>query len=913
MLMLTPERWQEVSPYLDQVLSLPQDEHATWMESFRAQQPELADLVQELLEEYCALAREQFLERSPVSDAIESSLPGQKIGAYTLLSPIGRGGMGSVWLAERNDGRFERRVAVKFLNFSVAATGGAQRFKREGRILGQLTHPHIAELIDAGVTGSGEPYLVLENVQGEQIDEFCDHHRLNVDARVRLFLDVLSAVAHAHANLVVHRDLKPSNVLVSNDGQVKLLDFGIAKLLADDADTGKTTQITIEGSGALTPQFAAPEQVTGGAVTTATDVYALGVLLYLLLTGQHPAGSATHSAAELVKAIVETEPPRASQVAALRDNAPAETRDATAEKLRRQLRGDLDTILAKALKKSPAERYSSVTALAADLERYLKHEPISARPDTIPYRARKFVRRNRTVVALVALASITVVAGIGGTLVQAHKSRDQRDFAYRELSRAEAVNELNNFLLSDAAPSGKPFTVDELLQRAENILTRQQSVDANQVELLVSIGRQYATEDEPAKAQPLLERAYRLSRALSDPASRSKASCALASLLSETGELRRAEALVQEGLQELPDAPQYTLARESCLLRGAEVAGDRGDSKTEIARVQMAQHVLDTSVFRSDLGDLHIFISLAEAYRKAGRFREAIAAFEQASRLETSLGRDDTENAGTLYNNWALALYQMGRPLESEPLFRRAIDISRADNTEATVSPMLLLNYGRTLRELGQYDKAADYAERAFASADKSGQDVIVNQSLIERARIDRQKGDLDRASMMLDEVEPRLRRVLPAGHYAFAGIASERSLIRLLRGDLNHAQKLADEAVAIDEAAIQSGGQGAGLLPVFLIRQSTIRLAAGRSDDAAGSASRAVTLLQASVPAGTFSCNLGRAYLALGRALQSEGKDQQAETALQSAVQHLQNTLGYEHPEARSAQELVANLAAAR
>lgn len=407
---LKPEHWQEVSPYLDQVLSLPEDERGTWLESLRAERPDLANLLQKLLQEHRALANEQFLERSPVPYS-ESSLAGQKIGAYTLISPIGQGGMGRVLLAERSDGRFERRVAVKFLHFSIAAQGGAERFKREGRILGQLAHPNIAELIDAGVTTSGETYLVLENVEGEHIDEYCDHHKLDVDARIRLFLNVLGAVAHAHANLVVHRDLKPSNVLVTHDGKVKLLDFGIAKLLADDSDAGKATELTLEGGGALTPQFAAPEQVTGGAVTTATDVYALGVLLYLLLTGQYPTGTETHSAAQLVKAIVETEPLRASQAIALASTKAVEMRDTTIEKLRRQLRGDVDTIIAKALKKDRQQRYSSATAFADDLQRYLKHEPISARPDTVRYRAGKFLRRRRLPVAAVLLVIVSLTGG----------------------------------------------------------------------------------------------------------------------------------------------------------------------------------------------------------------------------------------------------------------------------------------------------------------------------------------------------------------------------------------------------------------------------------------------------------------------------------------------------------------------
>ncbi len=466
---LSPERWQEVSPYLDEVLSLPEDERCAWMESFRAQRPDLADLLQELLQEHRAAALEQFLERAPVQNASDSSLTGQKIGAYTLISRIGEGGMGCVWVAERSDGRFERRVAVKFLNFSVAATGGAERFKREGRILGQLAHPHIAELIDAGVSVNGEPYLVLENVDGENIDEYCDRHKLDVDARIKLFLDVLEAVGHAHANLIVHRDIKPSNVLVRNDGHVKLLDFGIAKLLADDTNPSATTMLTIEGGGALTPLFAAPEQISGGTVTTATDVYGLGVLLYLLLSGQHPAGFGSQSPVELVKAIVETEPVHPSEVIALaEDKELAEKRATTPEKLRHQLRGDLDTIIARALKKAPAERYASVSAFADDLRRYLKHEPISARPDTFAYRAVKFVRRNRSVVALTVLAFAAIIGGSGVAIYQARIA--QRRFQdVRKLAHTFVFDLHDEVAKLEGSTKAREMMVETGLQYLDNL------------------------------------------------------------------------------------------------------------------------------------------------------------------------------------------------------------------------------------------------------------------------------------------------------------------------------------------------------------------------------------------------------------------------------------------------------------
>ena len=278
-------RWQRASRLLDQALDLPHHQLDTWLGELRASDADAAADVEALLLEHRQLNDEGFLDGGMPS--IDVPLAGVTLGGYTLVSPIGQGGMGSVWLAERSDGRFEGRAAVKLLNASLLGREGEERFRREGTVLARLTHPHIARLIDAGVSRAGQPYLVLEYVDGQHIDRYCDDQRLGVEERIRLFLDVLAAVAHAHANLIVHRDLKPSNVLVTGDGQVKLLDFGIAKLLGDDE---AMSMLTREGGVALTPKYAAPEQVTGGQITTATDVYALGVLLFELLTGQHPTG-----------------------------------------------------------------------------------------------------------------------------------------------------------------------------------------------------------------------------------------------------------------------------------------------------------------------------------------------------------------------------------------------------------------------------------------------------------------------------------------------------------------------------------------------------------------------------------------------------------------------------------------------
>ncbi|MGD0212710.1 MAG: serine/threonine-protein kinase [Terriglobales bacterium] len=457
---LSRKRWLEVSPYLDQALSIPESERAAWLESFRTDRPDLINLVQELLQEHRSLNQVQFLERPPV----QSVLVGQKIGAYTLTSPLGHGGMGSVWLAQRSDGRFERKAAVKLLNAALIGRDGEERFKREGAILGRFWHANIAELLDAGVTSWGQPYIILEYVEGKPIDSYCDEHKLPVKERISLFLDVLGAVAYAHANLIVHRDLKPTNVLVDKDGHVKLLDFGIAKLLETEGQHDSPTLLTLEGDSPLTPEYAAPEQVTGAPITTATDVYALGIVLYQLLSGHHPVGRALRSPADLVKAIVDTEPSRPStmvqpsSIDAETTTTNAAKRGTTPDKLNRLLRGDLDTIIGKALKKDPRERYASVTAFADDLRRYLKQEAISARPDTLAYRTAKFLRRNRTAVAFTTIGIAVVIGGLSAGLLIASREREASE-------RAAQVRQLaNKFIVLDNEIRGVPGATKARMQ-----------------------------------------------------------------------------------------------------------------------------------------------------------------------------------------------------------------------------------------------------------------------------------------------------------------------------------------------------------------------------------------------------------------------------------------------------------------
>ena len=393
---LDREQWHRLSPHLDRALDLIPAEREAWLAALRKADASLATDVDDALTAHRALDRERFLEREAPSAAAPRACAGDRVGAYTLVEPIGQGGTANVWRAVRSDGRFEGQAAVKLLSADPVGPAGSERLRQEASMLARLTHPHIVRLADAGTTTSGQPYLVLEHVEGRQIDHYCDERGLGVDARLRLFVDVLSAVAHVHAHHIVHADLKPSNLLVTNDGEVKLLDFGTAICLDGGSGSRRSTPIGDAGTG-FTPMFAAPEQASGGPVTTAADVYSLGMLLYRLLSGHHPAGSGAFDVTRRIDALVD-EPRRMSSVVADRRQTfqlleqHAARRSTTPDALRRRLRGDLDAIVAKAMRKRPHDRYVSVAAYADDVRRCLAGQPVQAQPGAFHSRLRQFIR-----------------------------------------------------------------------------------------------------------------------------------------------------------------------------------------------------------------------------------------------------------------------------------------------------------------------------------------------------------------------------------------------------------------------------------------------------------------------------------------------------------------------------------------
>lgn len=442
---MTPaaERYARAQEVFEAAADRPPDERAALLDEQCANDAELRREVESLLESDAlsgAFGDEPIVELPPdlFTDAGEEHFAGRHFGSYEVLRELGRGGLGAVYLGVRSDGEYRKEVAIKLIRRGLDTDDILQRFRTERQILAQLDHPNIARLIDGGTTDDGLPYFVMDYVKGEPISVYCDTYQLTTDQRLELFRKVCAAVTYAHQNLVIHRDLKPSNILVTPEGEPKLLDFGIAKLLTVDQEM--FTQ-TAPGLRAMTPEYASPEQIKGERITTASDVYSLGVLLYELLTGQKPYRLKTRTPEEISRAILEQEPSRPS--VAVADNQHSATRN------QKSLNSDLDNIVLKAMRKEPLRRYASAAALAEDIRRHQEGLPVAARPNTFSYRAGKFVRRHRAGVATAALILLALVGGMIATLWQATIARGERAKAER---RFNDVRKLANSYLFDVYP-----------------------------------------------------------------------------------------------------------------------------------------------------------------------------------------------------------------------------------------------------------------------------------------------------------------------------------------------------------------------------------------------------------------------------------------------------------------------------
>ncbi len=726
--------------------------------------------------------------------------PGAALGAWRIVAPLGRGGMGAVWLAERAGPGFVQRGALKVL--PAAATASPQavaRFELERRILARLAHPHIAHLLDGGVDARGLPFLVLELVEGRPLDAWCDERGAGIDDRLRLLIEVARAVAAAHRSLVVHRDLKPSNVMVTAEGEVKLLDFGIAKLL--DPESGDPALTAVEARP-MTPAFASPEQVRGEPITTASDVYQLGLLLYELLTGRRAQQATSGSLAELVKVVCETEPPPPSRAVAAPggERSAAERaalRHATPARLARRYRGDLDAVVAHALAKDPARRYGSAEELAADLERLLDGRPVRARRPTVAYRAGKFLRRHRAASIAAGLALALTVAYAVGVTLQARALERQRQRAEIEATKAAEVERFLVGLFESSDPGvarGHEATARELLERGVERSGRDLAGQPEvQARLWSTLGEIHGALDLVGAGRALVERALEQQRRLHgdrDPE--------VAASWHRLGVLQR--------LGDDPAAAVASLERAAALRRELLDA-----DSPELAETLTA---------------------LGEARRRSGDLAGAEAAYRESLAIRER--RSDRAGIAASFASLGALRHSERDYAGAEAFHRRALELHLAlygtDHPDTAISR---LNLGMALRRQDEVEAAIPLLEAALAThrAVYGAEHFTTAWTQVELAMAFQQQGALERAEAQLEEVYPRLVAKLGADDARVADVAVGFGQLRVRQGRPAEGEPLLRAALAALAARYGAPHYRLGAAALWLGRSLA---AQGRHEEAA-------------------------------------------------------------------------------
>ena len=697
--------WRRVLDAADRALQLDAQARAAFLEQCAADDPSLGAEVRALLgraDEASVLDAAAADFASPLVNAMASTsgvgaadprlddgTGSGRFGSYRIVREIGRGGMGRVFLGERVDGAFEQRVALKLLPpWSAADQRRVQRFLEERQILAALDHPGIARLVDGGVTPEGLPWFAMEYVDGLPLDRYCDERRLPVEARLALFCEVCAAVQYAHRNLVVHRDLKPANILVTAERRVRLLDFGIAKLLADHPTTIGTlpADLTVTGERLLTPLYASPEQIQGTPVSTATDVYALGVLLHLLLTGTSPYRLTTLAQHEVARAVLEQDPLRPSAAVLRAGGLPAEyglveapedratARDTSPVRLARRLRGDLDAIVLKAVEKQPVRRYGSAEQLEADVRRHLAGLPVAARPVTRAYLARTFVRRHRVAVAVATGVTALVFGFTVVTAVQSARIHAQAQRIAAERDKAEQLTAFLTTLFRDTRPnsSDRGVTARDLLDTATVRIDQQRFPDPEQrARLMLEMARAYLQLDLPDRARVLAEGSLTLRRGREprrdvDVAASSQM---LGDVLLAQGQLESAGAAYGEALalrRQALGAWDGEVARSLAGLASVRRAQRRLAEAESLARVAVSIDGARRGDARTDLAQstsalARVLLDKAD-YREAARLFERVLALARETHPE-----EHVEVAGAIFD-LATALQGAGQQRHADSL-----------------------------------------------------------------------------------------------------------------------------------------------------------------------------------------------------------------------------------------------------
>jgi serine/threonine-protein kinase len=811
-------RWLRIEYLFYEALELEQDRRAAFLDDACNGDPELRREVESLL--HSAGQTMGFIQKSVLQAAqqvtAQEELAGKRIGAYQLLRLLGEGGMGKVYLAARADDLYQKQVAIKTVQGGLGQSRAMLlRFRSERQILANLDHPNIARLLDGGITGDGLPYLVMEYVDGTRVDDYCRINKLGTEARLELFCTVCAAVEYAHKNLVVHRDIKPANILVTAEGVPKLLDFGIAKLLDPESGDLARTRTT---ERMMTPEYASPEQMRGEQVTTATDVYALGVLLYELLCGKRPFQLDTTSPFEMVKIICEQNPQPPSLVSAA--NAELAAPDAA-----RKLSGDLDNIVLMAMRKEPSRRYVSVAELAKDIKAHLTGYPVHARTDTWRYRSGKFVRRHKAAVSAAVIVALALIGFSIGMGLLAKRATRERLTAQRESQFLKGIFEA----ATPEQTHGQQITARELLDQGAKRVDRELAGDpALQGTMLDNIGHAYLSLGLYGQAESLFERAYALRKKSLGESNPDVAELlwSWATSIRLQGQYQKAEPLFRRALsiREKTSGPHSKEVLESLSGLGECLYLENRDAEAEpLLRRALA---LDRE-FNTDSGTrsylalllertgsypeaLQLLRETVEIQRKidpngpdfanslhnlAGALIDAgdLAGAEATERADLALRRkilgDNHPDLGYPLNNLGFLLLEEGEWLAAEPVLRENLELRRKTLGEKSfVFAVALNNWGRLLQAKGDYDEAEATFKRALDTITQtSGPEgwaaakVIANQGLLqfdrgnyaEAERYARRALDMDHklggeenpqaASALIDLAEDRAFQVDPA------------------------------------------------------------------------------------------------------------------------------------------------------
>jgi len=929
---IDPQLWSDLSGLLDEWLDMPEERRPQWLESLGAEHARAAPILKKILKAQANIEAEGFLETLPkLKTEAASASPGNptvtalgaRIGPYRLLRELGQGGMGVVWLAERADSDIKRPVALKapIVSWHPAL---AERFVRERDILAQLTHPNIARLYDAGVTGQGQPYLAMEYVEGEKITSYCDGLGLSVERRVRLFLQVLRAVQYAHTNLIVHRDLKPANILVTKEGEVRLLDFGIAKLLTDGE--ASETELTRIGGRALTLDYASPEQITGAPISTATDVYSLGVILCELLCGERPYKIKRSSPAGLEAAILGADPARPSQIA--NDEAKARARSTNARKLARALRGDLDTIALKALQKHPAERYATADAFGQDLHRYLHGQPVLAQPESRWYRAGKFVKRNKLAVGSGMAILAALAAGLSIAIWQAHIAQVQTRTAESVQSFLLDIFRANSNQHPDPVRARQTTARELLDQGSRKIDGSLNDAPAAKLNLLETLFHLYVDLNLQDQAVALGRRRVVLAKSVYGPA-HPEVARALVDLAADSGESSFANdrpALLKEAgniLDRNRDFSSrtralYYLAMGNAILdRDVAKSGSYAALSVKLYRQFPPSFELVTALNlmgqRQDMQDQYreAIVTLSEAARVAtalqGVARRPLPAIyavrgdaqrhvldftgaETSLRLALQVARSikGDESVDVLQTKYRLGvfLFRIGHPAEGLALLRDAAEqaVRTLGPGEVFHTPMMRRAYGVNLLLYGTLEESVSQFTEVIETVHRANVTGTTDYAMTLEfsATAEAELGHYRQAAAMLDEASAiySSRRAKPS--------AGQFNDLLLARARFLTATGKAAEALAILREFDETEDRSAPITTPWLdvsIARADAELACGRPDAAIQQTREVRARIEISGVTPYFKRWEAEAALDEGKGLLLTGRAAEALPPLQRAV----------------------------